>query len=167
MAEGVGEYIHPLVRSVYQEVWNEFYEWEQEYARDAIRSLQCEATLELLDESNEQHRNGICSPHSITKSWVISPDSINWDYPDETVTFYEEATDMIEYKIPHLRAPKMDPFPSYECPAPSSSNIFVGDDSDSMPFVPFPDEKSFQFEVYYNHYGYFAWQKKRMDPDGM
>ncbi|KAL5498573.1 hypothetical protein ACEPAH_1927 [Sanghuangporus vaninii] len=161
------EAVTSLITSVYHDVWDEFYAWEQGYCASEIHSLQRDITKTDLDASGEyleSEPTDIVTPQSFFSSASVSPDSLHWEYPSEKVEHRDDAVALIDYKMVHLKAPKLKPTPCYESCSPMSTSVFAGDDPDDMPFVPFPGS-NFDFAGYRNHHERVAWENERLDPD--
>ncbi|KAL5476903.1 hypothetical protein ACEPAI_3089 [Sanghuangporus weigelae] len=159
------EAITSLITSVYHDVWDEFYAWERDYCASEIHSLQRDITkTDASGEYLESELTDIVSPHSFFSDASISPDSLHWEYPSEKVERRDDVTALVDYKMVHLKAPKLNPTPCYESCSPMSTSVFAGDDPDDMPFVPFPGS-NFDFTGYRNHHERFAWENARLDPD--
>ncbi|KAI9572122.1 hypothetical protein HD554DRAFT_2015772 [Boletus coccyginus] len=58
----------------------------------------------------------------------------------------------------------LEPHPPYESCSPLHRSVFKGDDSDSMDFVPFADDHTFDQTSHAQHYESFSWQNP-FDPD--
>ncbi|OCB85032.1 SET-domain-containing protein [Sanghuangporus baumii] len=165
MSEAEDEAVSSLITSVYNDVWDEFYAWEQDYCASEIHSLQSDITkTDASGESLESESTDIVSPQSFFTNIPASPDSLHWENPSEKVERRDEAAALVDYKMVHLKAPKLNPTPCYESCSSMSTSVFAGDDSDDMPFVPFPGS-NFDFAGYRNHHERFAWEKERLDPD--
>jgi hypothetical protein len=41
----------------------------------------------------------------------------------------------------------------------------VGDDPEKLPFLPFADDPTYDYELDIGHHGYFAWPNLTQDPD--
>ncbi|EJD05501.1 SET-domain-containing protein [Fomitiporia mediterranea MF3/22] len=167
MDEPVNNYTPLLVTSVYRDVWEEFCAWNRKYSTAAIQSLRRNVDTEGDDDDDESEPAHLCSPQDYTSDWLISPDSLEWEWPEENVIRRSDSTeDMMNWQVAVMKAPKMEPFPPYESCAPINTCTFVGDDPIAMPFVPFPDD-DFDFDEYYHYYDEFAWEEenRNLDPD--
>ncbi|KAL5476906.1 hypothetical protein ACEPAI_3092 [Sanghuangporus weigelae] len=129
-----------------------------------IHFLQRDIKTDATGESLESELTDIVSPQSFFGNASVSPDSLHWEYPSEKVERRDDAAALVDYKMVHLKAPKLNPTPCYESCSPMSASIFAGDDPDDMPFVPFPGN-NFDFAGYRNHHERFAWENERLDPD--
>ena len=70
-----------------------------------------------------------------------------------------------ETKALILIADPFPPYPSYNACAPLSKNIMVGDDSDKLPFIPFADDPTYDYDSDIGNHSYFAWPNLTQDPD--
>ncbi|KAG9217899.1 hypothetical protein CCMSSC00406_0005269 [Pleurotus cornucopiae] len=143
---------------VFRNTWVEFYEWEKEY---------CEAKLAAL---MSERRKGASATPTITATATTarptSPPGPIWviPCPQTTVDLSGVLADF-------------DAAPLYESCTPLNGNVYVGDDPDVMPFLPFGEEdwdgsplpgglrKRFSFEDYIGEYGQLAWMSEFDDPD--
>ncbi|KAL5514251.1 hypothetical protein ACEPAG_2339 [Sanghuangporus baumii] len=155
------EVVTSLIISIYHDVWNEFYVWEQGYCASEIHSLQRDVNKA---ESLDSELTDIVSPQSFFSNASVSPDSLHLEYPSEKVERRDDAAALVDYKMVHLKAPKLNPTPCYESCSPISTSVFAGDDPDDMSFVPFPGS-NFDSTGYRNHHERFAWENERLGPD--
>ncbi|KAL6299334.1 hypothetical protein BKA93DRAFT_742494 [Sparassis latifolia] len=77
---------------------------------------------------------------------------------DNTLT-----VDKLEVTIHQVQ--NIEQYTPYEACAPVSSNIYHGDDSHDMPFVPFADDPTFDANKHMLEYEHLAWQDGHVDPD--
>ncbi|ETW75709.1 hypothetical protein HETIRDRAFT_106382 [Heterobasidion irregulare TC 32-1] len=61
--------------------------------------------------------------------------------------------------------PELKPYSAYEGCTPISRNIFLGDDSDHLPFIPFADDPGFDWAENAEFFTYLAWESRFFDPD--
>jgi hypothetical protein len=136
------ESVTALVQTVFREVWNEFYVWEQKHCREAISSLAGRIPT-------NKSRGSIVE--TLNKNIELINDSKVRREPEDST----------------IIAPKLDlpPYPTYEACTPVSGNIWKGDDSPHMPFVPCADEPDFDQIEHSMAYENFAWQNGNRDPD--
>ena len=167
MASVEDETVTALITSVYNDVWDEFYAWEQDYCASEIRSLQRDAppNADASEESRESEPAELVTPQSFFTNAFIDSDLLHWEYPAEVVERRDDTENLIDYQIVHLKAPKLSPTPHYESCNPMSTSILAGDDPDEMPFIPFPGSAGFEFDAYRNQHEKFSWENERMDPD--
>lgn len=128
----------PLVKSVFRKIWNEFYAWEQAYSAKTIGSLS-EGPLPAAEQRKEEERN-FCN--------FIS--SLKLSEPRKEII---------------IKEPECVPYESYEYCTPTSSNIWKGDDSPTMPFIPYSDDPSFDALEHCRRYNSLAWEHPRIDPN--
>ncbi|KAI0062809.1 SET domain-containing protein [Artomyces pyxidatus] len=85
------------------------------------------------------------------------------------VTDYSEAGDELgSSAVAPLRSTQVvdiQPHAPYEACAPATRNIFVGDDPDHMPFIPFEDDPTFDRDSHMEMYRHLAWQTLMHNPD--
>lgn len=137
----VSESTTALVQTIFRAVWNEFYDWEQKYSQEAINSLAGPI------------------PTKMARNSIVEIVNKNLELTNENNAFSEDST-IIE--APKL---KFSPYPTYEACTPLSGNIWKGDDSPHMPFVPYADEPNFKHVEYSLAYDDFDWQNGNRDPD--
>ncbi|KAF7420863.1 hypothetical protein PC9H_011381 [Pleurotus ostreatus] len=156
-----GEQINPhgsVCLEVFHNTWVEFYEWEREY---------CEAKLAAL---MSERRKGASATPTITATATTarptSPPGPIWVIPCPQ-TIVDLSGVLADF----------DAAPQYESCTPLNGNVYVGDDPDVMPFLPFGEEdwdgsplpgggrKRFSFEDYIGEYGQLAWMSEFDDPD--
>jgi hypothetical protein len=150
-----------LVRSIFQTVWAEFYSWERQYCQQRIGSL-ARTGSRPVHEFNEYSQPDIDTLQIFEE---LSLEGHNdyfeiWDYShgSSSPMFQGQSVDVIDV------IPPIEPFPYYESCTPCSRNIFTGDDSDNLPFIPFADDPNFNHVEYCKDYLFFAWQRIH-DPD--
>lgn len=136
-----------LVVSVYRDVWNEFYDWEQDHSESMLRSLAAKVSLSSEPEA-DLTSGDLVGINSLVKDW--------------------DAQNKIHFHGKHeleIQAPSLSPCPEYESCLATGRPIHRGDDSDDLDFVPFPGDATFDLEEYEDLYKSLAWQKFRRDPD--
>lgn len=139
--------IKPLVVSVYRDVWNEFYDWEQEHSKSMLKSLEAKGSV------NPEKEAGMTSGNVVGLSSLIE----EWDTKDKSQFHWNHELE--------IQAPSLSPCPEYESCLATGRPIHRGDDSDDLDFVPFPGDTTFNLEEYEDLYKSLAWQKSRRDPD--
>lgn len=140
---------------VFRNTWDEFYEWERGY---------CEARLVAL---MSERRKGTATITSTAKTArPTSPPGPIWVIPCPTTTI--DLSGVLA---------DFDAGPQYESCTPLNGNVYVGDDLDVMPFLPFGEEdwdgyplpdggrKRFAYEGYIGEYSELAWMSAFDDPD--
>ena len=155
----------PLVISVYEEVWNEFYEWEQQYSKIMLKSLQ----VDYSEPENELWVYPIeksIAAHTFMDGWDQKPTSIRHS-ENITIKTTNRLADSLKlnFDMPCIIAETAEPSSHYEMLTPILSNFFYGDDPDYMPFNPFPEDEDFDIENYSMEYGNLAWGVDVLDPD--
>lgn len=89
----------------------------------------------------------------------------------EIFTFTDYDDDSVETQVYSMTGecgapqPVVKPHPQYDSCTPISRNIMNGDDSEYLPFLPFSDDGTYNFEFDNVQHKYFAWQKPFIDPD--
>ena len=139
-----------LVSSVFRQVWQEFYDWKEGYCHDALNSLASDLgeclTNQRVAESSRASRN----QHLL-----------------EVKAKMEKCLqDDLEVTTEEVVAPEIRPYSTYEACAFIQNNIWKGNDSPRMPFIPYADEPGFDYMEHSAKYDAFAWQAESRDPDG-
>jgi hypothetical protein len=136
-----------LVQSVFQDVWTEFYAWEKD---------SCPLVFNY----------GECSTNAKTSTDVKTyKDARNRRLGEINTKVQQCIRDDLEMSDEEIEAPVFQPYPSYETCAPSSSNIWRGDDYPRMLFIPYADDPNFNHVEHSTKYDVFAWQSGDRDPD--
>lgn len=136
-----------LVVSVYRDVWNEFYDWEQDHSKSMLRALAAKVPMSSGPET-DMNCGDLVGIDSLIEDW--------------------DAQNKYRFLGNHeleIQAPSLSPCPEYESCLATGRPIHRGDDSDDLDFVPFPGDPTFDLEDYEDLYKSFAWQTSRRDPD--
>jgi len=155
------------VRFVFRGVWRDFYDWEEAYCQSVIKSLVTLFDTALFSDvvalshplkANGQRTKFIQAPQQspvIDQLGITCLDYTKYDSPVVT---------RLEVEV--INAPRLPAPPIYESVTPAMRSIHHGDDDDSMAFVPYSDELTFDALEHTLQYGSFSWQDKFDDPDG-
>ncbi|KAI0070648.1 SET domain-containing protein [Panus rudis PR-1116 ss-1] len=156
-----------LVKTVFRQVWDEFYKWEQGYCSTTLDGLKCN----LRDAPARQHMDRLPPIHD-SSDMEIDVEGEVTDDQDCTDSFlvYDFENDLGDVDPVQLRATSfeceaIEPCPAYESCTPAPSNIWRGDDPSEMTFMPLADEPSFKFTKYAKKHDFFAWQSSCDEPD--
>lgn len=156
--DGITYSTKALVYSVYRDVWKDFYDWEQRYCHKVLRILNPKMST-IADMPAEytlsDSLNSITFQTKHLDLEIEGSKSVYThvkEYNDDSSTEYQEISKQ-------FTAPFLEPIPSYESCSPTNRSIFVGDDSDELPFMPFSDDPSFNILSYSDQYKSFAWDK--------
>ena len=144
-----------LIYSVYEDVWRDFYDWEHQYCHKVLQLVDAESGVnqppaQIVDVGEDlafEYDAGVALRASTFNESVQVLEFSNGEPVESTRTSYT------------VFAPIIEPYESYESCSPTSRSIFVGDDSDEMPFVPFADDPSFDIVDYQEQFKTFAWEK--------
>lgn len=166
--DDISQEIVNVTRTVFRDVWDNFYDWENAYCQAAINSLSqqpnaiCRASRSIIPNTKELTTQSIHTLHASPKpseegqvteltcrdyrgeSFIVSPTMITAD-----------VVSVLEFF----------PYPEYESVTPASRSIFHGDDAEAMPFIPYPEDPTFDFFDHTFEYKTFAWQEGFQDPD--
>ncbi len=138
-----------LVQSVLNDVHEEYYEWERSY---------CSSTIAALTSEEEEVVNGnivpFVSAESFMDSWSSSEATIKMasamDQQNVHIYSADRTTNDSEDEVVSsiysrkvqacciVQAPPLTPCPAYDYCTASSRSMYVGDDPNSLPFIPFP-----------------------------
>ena len=157
------EDLEALVLEVFSRVWEEFSVADAEYCEVVIGSLAATSVAED-DTLSTGSESTAAPPHGIHH--LGSPTlSVGTPTPDPSKPHIPRIC--VETDTPTLTLPPaVEPYPEYECWAPTNKSIFRGDDSDDMQFLPFADEPGFDQKAYQKFFKTLAWQGgEQMDAD--
>ncbi|ETW75672.1 hypothetical protein HETIRDRAFT_422355 [Heterobasidion irregulare TC 32-1] len=154
-----------LIESVYREVWNEFYAWEQPYSARVIASLAGTSDRrKVLDVTSQAGSESLCD-------LVVDPQT----RPSEPIVVetYNEDGSVTVTEVPCEELPiydDMTPHPSYDhcTPMIHSVSFSAEERPDLMAFIPYADDPEFPLEEYAQEFAEFAWQdnsREFRDPD--
>ena len=163
-----------LGRTVYKDVWNEFYDWEPGYCTDILGTV----TQSLLASKRQVAR--------VAKAMVarlLDDDTHRERIPkrmaDETDTVVMSVTRFVasaghrglhrrttDVSIPVITVDAYPPHPKYESCTPASRSVLVDPAQEyTLPFLPYADEDRFPTEVYLAKFDILEWETP-FDPDG-
>ena len=137
-----------LIYSVYEDVWKDFYDWENQYCNTILRFLDTESTIhedETADFLGSESWDGLRAS-SIYESVQV-------------LEYIKQGPVKSIKKSYTITAPVVEPHDAYESCSPTDRSIFVGDDADELPFLPFADDPSFNVKNYCEQFTAFAWEK--------
>ncbi|KAK1227020.1 hypothetical protein PQX77_009982 [Marasmius sp. AFHP31] len=144
----------PLVESTYRDAWARFYEWDEEDSKNTIRSLRASSTrpnglpAHMHDEPRSE--SGLRSSGSPLSEETFSVVEYDEQNGSETVTVGRiQGKDAIHEIHRNL---------SYDSCTPISRNIHVGDDSDTLAFLPFADDPTFDWKDFVDQHAYCSWR---------
>ena len=159
--------------SVFRQTWKDFYNWESSYCRRAIDSLRGisngprtrkppsddEAFIEDDQLINNAPRRGGILTMSTDDDDFLTVETYSEDGKISKITHVPVQT----ISISSLH--ELKPYSAYEGCTPISRNIFLGDDSDHLPFIPFADDPGFDWAENAEFFTYLAWESRFFDPD--
>lgn len=160
-----------LVQSVLSQVQTEFASWNVTYCRQVLTSLTPSSSWRSCLHpdlrspglaSMTGNFNSLLDVRSIVSEANSPPPLFSLTQevysPDGTVI----ETSSVKLEV--IRVSSMEPHPPYESSSPLHHNVFKGDDSDNMDFIPYADDHTFDQASHTHHYGSFSWQDT-FDPD--
>ncbi|KAF8877840.1 hypothetical protein CPB84DRAFT_1714738 [Gymnopilus junonius] len=150
------------VTKVYDSVRDEYSSWSYSDSEQALLSLSKPSPLPPPLPKPSTQNTALYPSEATTFGgiWEVM------DYEYDKVTGCQTSkTNTYPLSITSAVDASFRPYSSYTSCAPASRNIFVGDDSHYMPFVPFSDDEAYDFSNDNELYNYFAWQKPGLDSD--
>lgn len=150
-----------LVLEVYRSVWEEYSEWSDYYNASTLKSLEAPAprfSLDLLIDLEETDSTD-STPLSYDNDLKFSFSELNSD--GSTIDEYVISTNVVTVDQ------SFRPHPPYESCTPITRNLMVGDDPDTLPFIPFVDDPKYDYRLYAEEHSHFRWQEPFVDPDSM
>jgi len=144
------------VKRIYQEVWDEFYAWEQDYCRQTLRGL-----------AKTPKRQNVIPEHSDAQTIISSVPTTSLDPDCTRVTIFSLDGDFQteNQSCPTYVFPTMEAIKPYEACTFSHKNLYIADeDCEKIPFVPFADNPRFPVGEYMNIYEDIGWETQK-DPD--
>ena len=152
--------------AIHDAVTEEYFSWS---ALDSDRALSSVAKPSRrpppLPKLDEAHNDVVTSPSGpYTQNFEV----IDFDHHHDGQQTSKSTTLSVSSPAIKLEA-SFQPYPPYTYCAPASRNIFTGDDSHYMPFIPFADDEDYNYTADIDLYHYFAWQKSdspRLNADG-
>ncbi|KXN84364.1 Histone-lysine N-methyltransferase EZH1 [Leucoagaricus sp. SymC.cos] len=164
----VEQNIPSIVTQVYRANWESFYAWKAEDTRKSMASLcvsntkRCEADISHSDDDESSSDIDPDEPAIHVTEYTYDSES---DDPKPSTTYALPVCTTI------IKGPD-DPtflrsYPAYSSTAPLRRSIYIGDDLNPLPFIPFSDDPEFDHIGYINdHYDSFSWQDLELqDPD--
>ena len=163
-----------LGRTVYKDVWNEFYDWEPGYCADILGTV----TQSLLASKRQVAR--------VAKAMVarlLDDDAHRERIPkitaDETDTVVMSVTRFVastghrgvhrrttDISIPVITVDAYPPHPKYESCTPASRSVLVdGAQEHILSFLPYADDDQFSARAYQAKFEILEWETP-FDPDG-
>jgi histone-lysine N-methyltransferase EZH2 len=156
-----------LAFRVYEEVWNEFNKWKAEDCKQQLRLLQRPLpppeVAQAAQRMTSVFRTG--GPGDVETIYLCdTEDDIPLDSGGATVL----TCNTVPLKLPEK---VNEPHPRYEFCTPSVQSISfhvesaAWDELETVPFVPYADDPTFNARGYLRQYAQFAWEYLG-DPDG-
>ncbi|CAK5262025.1 unnamed protein product [Mycena citricolor] len=141
-----------LVEAVFNQVSSEFAIWKADHAARILRNV-------ASDDPSVARTVGASMsarmPSTTTLS-IAEPSALAvWDFEGDGDTL-DTTPEYVGVKVIHADA-SFSPVPVYEYCTPSLRNVKVGDDSSSMPFLPFPNDPRFDLADYVELHKQCSW----------
>lgn len=141
------------IRETYSNAWNKFYEWEPQYCRSLLMSLQCVLSDRVNDDT--------VTPLSGSNKDAMEVDGCPFEVLD-TQTGLLTALDVEEVDTETIFVPH----PKYEACTPASQIIATDDGPKWLASIPYADEPGFPWRELLRCYRHWHWQDCIRDPDG-
>jgi hypothetical protein len=158
-----------VVRSMFRQVWKDFYDWERVYCQSIIEFSAFSSNSARSSDNIIPSRN-LSASRSRTKTIRPPPQpSLHTIDPVEiTILDYTQGKFPVETRamVEVVNVPNVPTPPVYESVTPATRSIHQGDDDDSMAFVPYSDDPTFDALDHTLQYKSFSWQDRFCDPDG-
>lgn len=150
-----------MTQQIFQEVWDEFYDWEEEYCKQALASLAPTSTP-VTSLKNSQPSTNLCQTPKAVHVSRTKPGKESYEF----ITFSDgwQGPSIVQQCPPSYQCRTTEPFPPYEACTYSRKNLYFGDDCDVLPFMPFSDKPDFPGAEYLEHFGEIGWDDPK-DPD--
>ncbi|KAJ7031480.1 SET domain-containing protein [Mycena alexandri] len=156
-----------IVETVFKEVHDEFRAWKQDYASWALLAVaRPPYAIDRVSipgnpapsSSASEKTPPPSSPVDTPRSSAGAAEYIEiWDADTGTTKRVEMRVISVQDVFP---AP-----PAHEYCTPATRNIFQGDDSNDLPFIPFADDPNFDHARYFKEFKTFGWERPVPDPD--
>lgn len=154
-----------VVRSVFRSVWEDFYNWERAYCQSVIKTLHFSFSAARSEATVVLHNPSASGQYSASIHTPLQPSSKAKNQPKITLLDYTGTAPIAtRYAVEVINAPEMST-PTYESVTPAARSIHQGDDDDSMAFIPYPDDPTFDAFEHTLRYKSFSWQDRFCDPD--
>ncbi|CAK5274310.1 unnamed protein product [Mycena citricolor] len=141
-----------LVETVYDQVSSEFALWKADHAARILRNVASDdPSVARTVEASMSARMPSTTTPSISEPSAL----LVWDFEGDGDTL-DTTPEYVGVKVIHADA-SFSPVPVYEYCTPSLRNVKVGDDSSSMPFLPFPNDPRFNLADYVELHKQCSW----------
>ena len=157
-----------LVQNILSQVQAEFIVWNAGHCHQTLTSLTAPSNWRSCRHPDFRSPTLVSIPPTSNSSpevGCVIPEvnssllSIQVYSPEGTVI----ETSSVKIEVIHAIS-SLEPHPRYESCSPLHRNLFKGDDSDNMDFVPYADDYTFDQTSHMRHYGTLSW-KDDYDPD--
>ncbi|KAJ7629113.1 hypothetical protein FB45DRAFT_920000 [Roridomyces roridus] len=154
-----------IVKQVYDQVYTEFRVWKAEYASRIMDSLVQPPSYSpaQMDDTVTQE-----PPFDLPEDSPEFPEffpTSSYQISIESYDYKTGLTEQIPFEV--TRVHDLPPrAPEHEHCTPSNRNVFVGDDPQAMPFMPFLNDPTFDHDAYADEHKTYAWEPElTVDPD--
>ncbi len=155
-----------IVKKQFEDVLREYHAWEPTHCSEKIASLRVSATaiasttdFDIVDLAApaREIQPGTGSASTAAQGASFTRYVVHDSGPSEEEPVCADTIDIT------ISPPT--PYPSYESCTPTSRNILHGDDPQSLSFIPFADDPSFDPTDYVLDHTSLAWQEGHSDTD--
>ena len=168
-----------FVASVFRDVWQDFYVWEQAHCAAAIQKIlqthEPEPTVEekVVPAASSSTSQTPVTALQYTENWPnakrdLVQSDVHLVFTASERGSDDKVADVLQWNIsvcPSVRAPEVAPGPRYEFCKHSQRRVHVGDDPDELRFFPHVDDKEFDREGYEKEHKSLGWQSATPSPD--
>ena len=159
--------LQQLGRTVYKDVWNEFYDWEPGYCADILGTV----TQSLLASKRQVARVAktmvarlLDDERVVPKRMVDGMDAVVMSVTRFGASAGHRRT--MEVSIPVITIDAYPPHPKYESCTPASRSVLVdGAQEHILSFLPYADDDRFSARAYQAKFEILEWETP-FDPDG-
>jgi hypothetical protein len=173
-----------FVYDVFRDTWLDFYCWEQEDYRRTLEALGSPIIINKPAVLPQWIRprvglvREVQDTPGVWESSLLQTKAVVSKLPSDEIEITEyQITDGVATRLQAdfaftsvaLRMPQETfPSPQYEACTPLDQNIYLGDDSSDMPFLPFADDPRFSdWKSHSDEYKTLSWQNMIRDPNRM
>ena len=159
--------LQQLGRTVYKDVWNEFYDWEPGYCADILGTV----TQSLLASKRQVARVAkimvarlLDDERVVPKRMVDGMDAVVMSVTRFGASAGHRRT--TEVSIPVITIDAYPPHPKYDSCTPASRSVLVdGAQEHILSFLPYADDDRFSARAYQAKFEILEWETP-FDPDG-
>lgn len=147
---------HETAYRVYNDLWNDFYDWERDYCEKALSSI----------SRLSPRTNNLPNHSTVESNYFPTHDDVEYFVMEDSDPRTGRVTSSILAAEPFL-VERWDPHPRYNTCTSISRNVpaIPVDGYSRISFIPLADDENFDFENYLEDFEDFKWQNDFIDPD--